>query len=179
VSISLDERAASKVEATFTRVVDNISKGALYAAAATVAPWTALFTVYIFVRKSGIGTFFFVEEYTHYWMVFITCLAFAYTLRTEGHVKIELLGRYFPKRFSHIVEILVTLLALVAVGVFVYYGIQHVITAIEFNIHWSSGVESLQWPFYLWLPIGYGLLGLALLLHLYCSVMTAIRGWAK
>lgn len=167
----------SKFEAVFTKAVDNISKGALYAAAATVAPWTVLFTVYIFVRKSGMATWLFVEEYTGYWVVIIICLAFAYTLRTEGHVRIELLSRYFSKRLSYIVEILVTLLALVTVGIFTYHGVQHLMVAIKHETHYTAGVESLQWPFYLWLPVGYGLLGLALLSHLYSSVVMATRHW--
>ena len=168
---------SSKFEAVFTKTVDNISKGALYAAAATVAPWTVLFTVYIFVRKSGMATWLFVEEYTGYWVVMVICLAFAYTLRTEGHVRIELLSRYFSKRLSYIVEILVTLLALVTVGIFAYYGVQHLMVAIKHETHYTAGVESLQWPFYLWLPVGYGLLGLALLSHLYSSVVMATRHW--
>lgn len=166
-----------KFEAAFTKVVDNISKGALYAAAATVAPWTALFTVYIFVRKTGVASWFFVEEYTQYWVVAVICLSFAHALRAEDHVRIELLGRYFPKRLGYIVEILVTLLALVTVGIFVYYGMQQWVVAFGHKIRYFGGIESLLWPFYLGLVAGYSLLGLALLSHLYSSVVTATRHW--
>lgn len=169
----------SKFEAVFTKVTDRASRVAAYLAAALVMPWTALFLVYVVLRKSGLANWEFVEEYTEYWMVFVTSLALAYTFMANGHIRIEVVGRRLPKRISSILEIVVTLLALCVVGIFTQHGINHFLLALAQGYRNVAGSEALLWPFYLWMPVGYGLLGLALLLHLYHSVVKIRKDWPK
>lgn len=156
-------------------MIDRISTVAANVAAALVFPWTALFVVYIILRKTGLAAWPFVEEYTGYWMAFVTSLALAYTLRSGEHIRITIVTDRLPSRVNHILDVLATLLALAVIGVFTQHGMKHTALAFTMDLHYSAASQALLWPFYLCMPLGFALLGLALLLHLYHSVLAVIR----
>jgi len=173
------EQAAGRFEAAVTKIVDRASKVLVYAAVVTLPPLTVLFVVYMSVRKLGLASWNFVEEWTGYWLAVTASLALAYTLMCKQHIRVEFVTGHLPERVNHILEIVVTLLAVGVVGAFVRFSLDYLVLGIKINSHNNLGSEALLWPFYLFVPIGYGLLGVALLLHLFRSVLVVRKDWLK
>jgi len=117
----------------------------------------------------------YLEEYTGYWTLIITCLALTYTFRRGGHIRTDVLVSRFPQRVRAIIEIFVAVLALAVSCIFTAESIKLLLFAINEGIHGFLGTEALLWPVYLWVPIGYGFLSIALFLY-FCHAILAVVG---
>ncbi len=156
-------------------MLDRVLGIAMAVAAVLVVVWPFAFTASI-----GLRTFFhvstsYLEEYTGYWTLVITCLALAYTFRREGHIRVSVVVEYLSQKARDILEIFVAFVALIAAGAFTAYSTDLLIFAIERDIRCIYGSSTLLWPVYLWLSVGYGLLSLALFLY-FCRAILVVLG---
>jgi len=168
----------NKLTTTPSRVVETIARISMYVAVGLLVPWPVLFTLYMLQRQFFMP-WIFVEEFTMYWMVAIICLGLAYTLFRRGHVRLDTLTKLLPKKISSILEVLVVLLGLAMLCLFVQYTWHGFLFAFTTKIRYLGGTSQFLWPTYLCVPVGYGILGLALLVHLFRSIGAVGRDWAK
>lgn len=161
----------NKVEAVFDRILG----GCMALGAALLVPWVFVFTGTVVARGVFNMSPRYLEEYTGYWTLIITCLALAYTFRRGGHIRTDIIMYRFSQRVRNIMEVFVALIALITSIVFTVHGIKLLLFAITEGVHSLLGTESLLWPVYLWVPVGYGFLSIALFFY-FCHAILAVVG---
>lgn len=161
------------------KVVARISTIAAYGGASLVFPWVLVFTLYVILRDFFHINWIFVEEYTQHWLVIVICLAMAYTLRQGGHIRITTAFDLLAQRVRNIIYLVTTIIALVTSCILVQHGVGHLLMGIREGLHYQAASQSLLWPFYLWIPIGFGLLSLELLLHLWEAIIKVGKDLGK
>jgi TRAP-type mannitol/chloroaromatic compound transport system permease small subunit len=105
-----------------------------------------------------------------------TLLGGAYTLRTGGHVNMDVLYNLLPTRLRALMDILTFFLFLAFVGVLMVKGWEMAWRSITLLEHDSTQWAPPLFPFKLTLPIGAALLLLQGLAKLVRDVRTLIRG---
>jgi len=99
------------------------------------------------------------EEYTAYILVLLTFFPLAYTLRKKGHVRIEIIIDHLAVKIRKWIIIAYTSIAIVVVGLMIYYGLELSIKSLKHNI---KAVTVMQTP--LWIPQMFVVIGLIVLL---------------
>ncbi|KIC15688.1 MULTISPECIES: TRAP transporter small permease [unclassified Leisingera] len=111
-------------------------------------------------------------DFTGFFLAASTFLALAYALRAGGHIRVTLLTNRLPSRGRAVVEMAVTLLALVMSGYATWYMGLLLLESLEFGDR-SAGMVSVP----LWLPQAPVTLGLAILtLALADELVSMLRG---
>lgn len=157
------------------RVVSTLSNIALALCAVVVVVMTFIITAYVTARGLG-QSWVFVEEYSGYALVLIVYFGLAYTLRTGGHINVEIVVRFLRPRTRKVLEALTTLVALGVVCFMLERGIYWFLHAIRMGIHSDWPTESPMWIFHLFVPLGLGMFSLQILLHFIRTVMAAVVG---
>jgi len=146
-------------------------------AAVAIVGDTALITAYIIVRETPVpGNWRFVEEWSGYLLVLMVYFSLAYTLRTGGHISVDVVVRFLPRRVRNVLDVILSAMAL-AMSIFLMdrsfawfrYGLAR---------HLESNFPSHTplWIPYLFIFIGLVPFGLALLLHLVRRVLILVTG---
>ena len=165
----------NKFESTSSRMLDRVLGVAMGVAAVLLVVWPFVFTWSIAARAFFNTSNSYLEEYTGYWTLIITCLALAYTFRKDGHIRVTAVVQKLSQRVRDRLEIFVAFVALITSCVFTAYSINLVIFAIDRGVHCIYGTFTLLWPIYLFLPIGYGFLSLALFFY-FCRAILVVLG---
>lgn len=140
-------------------------------AAVALVAWVLVITVFVTGRALFNLDWKFVEEFTSYFLVLVSCLALLYALRIGSHIRVDVVTRLLPKRVQNILEVVTVLLAVVIVGYLVLRGWMWFQYGIENEVRSQFPSNLLQWPVYLLAPIGFAALGLGLLVQLYRTVV--------
>ena len=170
------EDTVHKVDRIFNKVTDIASRALLAPCVVLLVAWVFLIGSYVFGRAIFNVNWLFVEEFTEYWLIMLAFFCLAYTLRTGGHITIDIVTRLLSKRVR---SILVVITGLLALG-FACYLLQAGVG--WFWEAWVGGKRSwypssvLLWPYYLFVPVGLAVFSLALLHELYRSVVRSVRG---
>lgn len=141
--------------ATFDKLIERISRISAHAAAFLLVGWVFVFMTYIILRSFFHIPLKFVEEYTDYWIVVIVSLAIAYTLRKGMHIKVDILADLFPKKAGLIAEAVGLVIAIGTLVYFTWYSTEFLMHGIREGTRNMGGTESLLWPYYLLIPIGF------------------------
>lgn len=157
---------------TFNRVVERISKISAYVAASLVMPWVIVFFLYIVLRDFFHTSWPFVEEYTEYWLVVTVCLTVAYVMRTKVHVRIDTAVKLLPERARNIMDLVVAVIGLAVSCVLAQHSLKLLLWSIGRGVRYIGGTQSLLWPSYLFVPVGYIFLSLELLVYIYQTILT-------
>ena len=165
----------NKFESASSRMLDRVLGIAMTVAVVLLVVWPFVFVGSVVARAFFSISTPYLEEYTGYWTLIITCLALAYTLRKEGHIRVTAAVEYLSQRVRDRLEIFVAFVALITSSLFTVYSISLLIFAIERDIQCIYGTFTLLWPVYLLLPIGYGLLSLVLFLYC-CRAILVVLG---
>ncbi|MGH6612366.1 MAG: TRAP transporter small permease subunit [Burkholderiaceae bacterium] len=145
--------------AGFVRTMDRVSvfcavvAAVLLAAAALVVTWSVIY------RAMGASTFWEIE-FAVFMMVASLFLASPYCLATNGHIGVDLLGHYLPRRGAHVLGVIT---AVIGLGVCIYLtwrGGILTFEAFERGERTESGWAPYKWPLYLAMPVGLGLTAL-------------------
>jgi len=91
---------------------DTLSRWGAYLSALSMLLVVALITVEVGLRSLAQTSTLVADEYSGYLMVAIVFFGLAYTLRTEGHIRISLLTVRLPERWRRGFELGATLFAL-------------------------------------------------------------------
>jgi len=162
------------------RVLDRITRitsGApAFAIGALLVVWVILILVYVVGRLFFQVKWMFVPEFTEYFMVCVVFLSVAYTLRSKGHISIDIVLRRLSKRVNAILEAITAFLSLLITCFLVERGIDWFLYAFSSHMYSMGPMHTLMWPIFLVVPIGLTMLALELLLYFYRTVVQAVRG---
>jgi TRAP-type C4-dicarboxylate transport system permease small subunit len=148
------------------RAVETLSETAGYLAAAGVLALTALIAGAVFARRVLGSPILATDEVSGYLLLAIVFLGLAYTMKTGGHIRADIVLAHVPPRRRQGLEALATVLALVFT--LALLGGTWALVA-EYYRHGTLSFRYLQIP--LWVPgllpvVGAGLLALQLVAQL-------------
>ncbi len=129
----------------FVRAVFRLSTACAALAALMLLAAALVITWSVFYRAMGASTYWEIE-FSVYMMVASLFLASPYCLATQGHVGVDLLSHYLPKRLAR------PLLA--------YAGAELTLHAFARGERTESAWAPLKWPLFLAMPVGLGLTAL-------------------
>ncbi len=133
-------------------------------------------TVYIFVRFLFKVSWQFVYEWSEYFLVLMIYMGLAYTLRSRGHIRVDMAVKQLQPRVRQVIELVVSFVAFFVIIGLIVWQVETVIK------DWSLGVTSTyQSRFPIWIPnlfVAAGLVtfGMEMLRHLIRVVSAAARG---
>lgn len=133
-------------------------------------------TGYIFLRELFLWQILFVEEYSAYGVVFTVYFAAAYTLRSEGHINVNILIRYLPHRVREGFLVFASLFALAMLTFMMMRSVAWYRYAYVRQIISEFPSNTPLWIPYLIIPIGLGVFGLAIVLFTVRRVIALIKG---
>ncbi len=139
-------------------VIDRLADGAAWVAGVTMLALTVLVAVSVVARRVFNAPLLVTEEISGYLVLAIVFLGLAYTLKTEGHVRVDVILTHVPVHARAVMETVASLIGLVFAG-FLLAGCWW-----QVSQYWSQGSRSfryLETP--LWIPGTLLIVGAALL----------------
>ncbi|MDT3680832.1 MAG: TRAP transporter small permease [Burkholderiaceae bacterium] len=121
--------------------------------AALVITWS------VFWRATGHSTWWEIE-FSVYMMVASLFLASPYTLKTQGHVGVDLLSHYLPQRLRFRVAVVVAVIGLLVCAYLAWLGAELAWDSYLKGETTGSTWAPQKWPLYAMLPLGLGLTAL-------------------
>ena len=143
----------------FVRAVFRLSTACAAVAALMLLAAALVITWSIVYRALGNSTWWEIE-FSVYMMVASLFLASPYCLATQGHVGVDLLSHYLPKRLARPLAIAVGLLGLAVCVYLAWAGAELTLHALARGERTESAWAPLKWPLYLAMPVGLGLTAL-------------------
>jgi len=154
------------------RAVDGLSVALAVVAALLLALAAIVVTWSVFWRATGHSTWWEIE-FSVYMMVASLFLASPYTLKTHGHVGVDLLAHYLPQRLRFRVAVVVSVIGLLVCAYLAWLGA---------GLAWDSYLKGettgstwapKKWPLFAMLPLGLGLTALQYAVELLRPVESA------
>lgn len=164
-----------RFESILGKLTDFVSNGLASICAVTLVVWVFLFGAFIFGRAVFDTSWQFVEEFTEYWLVMICFFPLAYTLRTQGHIKIDILIKRLPDKIRNIVGIITGFLALAILCYLFWYATDWVVYGIKVEVRSRFLSNVILWPFFLLIPIGLFFFILEFILETWRSIKLVLR----
>jgi TRAP-type C4-dicarboxylate transport system permease small subunit len=143
----------------FVRAVFRLSTACAAIAAVMLLIAALVITWSVFYRAMGASTYWEIE-FSVYMMVASLFLASPYCLATRGHVGVDLLSHYLPRRFSRPVQIGVGIVGLAVCVYLAWAGAELTLHAYARGERTESSWAALKWPLFLTMPVGLGLTAL-------------------
>jgi TRAP-type C4-dicarboxylate transport system permease small subunit len=169
------EGAAYRIDRLFDKVSHVIAYGLISIPAVILVAWILVFIAYITFRYFGMP-WVFVEEFTAYFMVLGASFAFAYTLKSGRHIKVDVLIRLLPRLVRNILEVFTLLLGLVVATYLTEKSFEWFLSGVKRGTQSMFPSDIIMWPVYLIVPVGFAAMDLVLLQQLYGSVIRLIKG---
>lgn len=119
---------------------------------------------------------FFAVEYSAYLFAVVVYMGFAYAMRTEAHVRVDLVSRLLPRRIREGLEVVYPLLALGLIGIYFYYSWDLFVTSLEKHARARTIVETPLWIPQMFLWMGLTLFGLELVARVVKKFIFLQRG---
>jgi len=143
----------------FVRAVFRLS-AACAAVAAVMLLIAALVITWSIVYRAMGGSTYWELEFSVYMMVGALFLASPYCLATQGHVGVDLLSHYLPRRLARPLAIVVGLVGLAVCVYLAWAGAELTMHAFARGERTESAWAPLKWPLFLTMPVGIGLTAL-------------------
>jgi TRAP-type C4-dicarboxylate transport system permease small subunit len=143
----------------FVRAVFRLSTACAALAALMLLAAALVITWSVFYRAMGASTYWEIE-FSVYMMVASLFLASPYCLATQGHVGVDLLSHYLPKRLARPLAIAVGLVGLAVCAYLAWAGAELTLHAFARGERTESTWAPPKWPLYLAMPVGLGLTAL-------------------
>lgn len=110
-------------------------------------------------------------EMVTFLMVAATLIGLPYVQRLRGHVNVDLIPLMLPMGVRKVLALVVLAASIVVVGIIVWYGFEMFHMAYERGWRTDSVWGPVQWPVYLMIPVGFGLLMLQLIADLVATAL--------
>jgi len=172
----MEKSIIDRIDRVLDRITRITSGVPAFAIGSLLVVWVILIAVYVVGRLFFQVKWLFVPEFTEYFMVCVVFLSVAYTLRSKGHISIDIVLRRFSKRVNTILEAITAFLSLLITCFLVERGIDWFLYAFSSHMYSMGPMHTLMWPIFLVVPIGLTMLGLELLLYFYRTAVQAVRG---
>jgi len=169
------EGVTYKIGGILDRITYILSISLISTAGVALVAWPFVMTAYIIVRRFEV-VWLFVEEFTAYLMVLTIFLALSYTVRAEGHIRIDVVTRLLSRRTQDVLEVATLLISLIVTGYLTQKGVTWFLHGLTDSVRSEFPSNILLWPVYLLAPVGLSALGLALLCELYRSIVKLAKG---
>lgn len=139
------------------KAVSFISKLGAFTGALIVLLTTVMIFAYV-INRAFIGqVWLFVEEWTALALIPMAYLGMAYTLRRNKHIRVDILVERFSPKVQRILEIFISVIALLVLGFMLERGINWFLYTLQDNIRSSGPMRTPLWIFTLILVIGLAL----------------------
>lgn len=143
----------------FVRLVFRLSTACAAVAAAMLIAAALVITWSVIYRALGASTYWEIE-FSVYMMVAALFLGSPYCLATRGHVGVDLLTHYLPRRAARPLAIAVGLVGLAVCVYLAWVGAELALHALARGERTESAWAPPKWPLYASMPIGLGLTAL-------------------
>ncbi len=143
----------------FVRGVDRLSDALAVIASALLIAASIVITYSVLYRALGHSTYWELE-FSVYMMVAALFLASPYTLKTKGHVAVDLLGHYLPERSQRALALTVAVAGLLVCLYLAWISGMLTYESFVKGERTESTWRPLKWPLYLMMPVGLGLTAL-------------------
>jgi TRAP-type C4-dicarboxylate transport system permease small subunit len=144
---------------TFVRLMDRLSVACAAVAAVMLALAALVITWSVIYRALGASTYWEIE-FSVFMMVGSLFLASPYTLHTRGHVAVDLLSHFLPRRMAGGLGMAIAVIGLLICA---YLAIAGGILTFESFVkdeHTESTWAPAKWPLFLSMPVGLALTAL-------------------
>jgi TRAP-type C4-dicarboxylate transport system permease small subunit len=172
----MEKSIIDRIDRVLDRITRITSGVPAFAIGTLLVVWVILIAVYVVGRLFFQVKWMFVPEFTEYFMVCVVFLSVAYTLRSKGHISIDIVLRRLSKRVNAILEAITAFLSLLITCFLVERGIDWFLYAFSSHMYSMGPMHTLMWPIFLVVPIGLTMLAFELLLYFYRTVVQAVRG---
>ncbi|MCD6734438.1 MAG: TRAP transporter small permease [Burkholderiaceae bacterium] len=143
----------------FIRAVDRLGDVLAVVAAVLLVAASIVITWSVIYRALGNSTFWEIE-FSVYMMVASLFLASPYTLKTNGHVGVDLLSHYLPQRHRTRLAIVVAIVGLLVCLYLAVLGGALTWESFLRGERTESTWAPYKWPLFLTMPVGLGLTAL-------------------
>jgi TRAP-type C4-dicarboxylate transport system permease small subunit len=140
----------------FVRAVDRLSDALAVLASLLLIVAALVITYSIVYRALGHSTWWELE-FSVYLMVTALFLASPYTLKTKGHVAVDLLAHYLPARTRYALALTVAVIGMLVCAYLAWVGGWLTYESFVRGERSESTWRPLKWPLYATMPIGLGL----------------------
>ncbi|HLT26783.1 MAG TPA: TRAP transporter small permease [Zeimonas sp.] len=141
------------------RAIDRLAVGLAVVAAALLVLAALVITWSVLWRAMGNSTYWEIE-FSVYMMVASLFLASPYTLKTQGHVGVDLLAHYLPQRLRFRVAVVVSVIGLLVCVYLAWLGAELAWESFLKGERTESTWAPRKWPLFAMLPLGLGLTAL-------------------
>lgn len=165
---------ASHVWNILDKVSRIVSVSLVGLAGIALVSWVFVIVIFVTARSVFDVKWMFVEEYSGYCMVLLTCFSLAYALRRGAHIRVTAAVEFLSEKNQKILKIFADLIGLTVAIYLTSHGI-------SWFLHGLGGGErswfpsrTLLWPIYLLIPIGMTALALEFF-HQFISALNAFK----
>ncbi|MGA1693629.1 MAG: TRAP transporter small permease subunit [Burkholderiaceae bacterium] len=144
---------------SFIRRMDRLSDALAVVAACLLAMATAVICWMVAYRTMGYSTSWELELGI-FLMVCALFLGSPYTLKTKGHVGVDLMASMLPDRYARSLQFGVLIVGLLVVLFLAWLGLEFSLHAFEKGERTESVWAPYKWPLYATMPIGFGITAL-------------------
>jgi len=128
--------------------------------------WPLIIVIYVILRFFGIALLF-IEEYTQYWLVFVSYTAIAYAFREGAHINVNIFTQNIKGISKNILDAITDLIILY-VSLYLFQRVtEWCIYGFTTKVTSAFPSNSLLWPFYTIPMIGFALLIMETLIKFY------------
>lgn len=93
-------------------------------------------------------------DFNGYALIYMTFLSAAWVLKKDGHVKIEILLDYLPKKVQRILNVITSAIGASLSAIFTWYSLQIMLEALRQKEMFVESVIVPRWPILMVMPIG-------------------------
>lgn len=150
---------------SFVRLMDRISVACAVIAALLLASAVVVITWMVIYRAMGNSTYWEIE-FAVFAMVGAIFLSSPYTLMTNGHVAVDLLGHYLPPNIARTLSVITGIVGLGVCAYLAWAGAGLALHALATGETTESSWAPQKWPLFMAMPVGLGLTALQYLAEL-------------
>ncbi len=155
----------------FLTVCRWLSRGGAIISAISMMLVVALITTEIILRSVFNTSTLIADEYSGYLMLFIVMFGLAYTMKTEGHIRITLVTGRLKEKSFRVLDAIVSGVACVVTCFCFYHAAKMVYDTYSLGMKADSIAETPLFLPQIAVPVGFGLLALELLTRCIENIM--------
>ena len=120
-----------KLLSPLDRVASYLSRASAAAASVSLFLMTWMIIINVSMRLIFNAPVAFVEEYSGFIYVFMIFMGFGWATRTDSHIDVSLVYDKLPRRTQDVMNVITSLLSLIVVGVYLFFGFDVFIDSIR------------------------------------------------
>ncbi len=148
------------------RLIDRLSDAGAYLSSILLVIIIVLIVSNIALMGTLGKSIMITDEYSAYMFAGFVMFGLGYTLKENGHIRINVLTSHLPKKIQFLFDVLRIVIAFLLSGFMLYYSVVMVKQAYIYQMRADTVAQTLIWIPQLCMPIGFAILWLQLLSEL-------------